>query len=127
MSLLYYTCTTSACEQGQQCNSMSLLKEMHDWHIQPNVITYISTSEKGQQWIAAVALLQEIQQWQTRIGLGTYSATISACGNCQQWITAVVMLREMQRFQKLADVITYCATISVCERDLQCIAALLRA
>ena len=51
------------------------------------VITYsatISACEKGQQWMAAVALLREVQQWQLQGYAITYDATISACEKGQQ-------------------------------------------
>ena len=50
--------------------------------MQVNVITYnatISACEKGQQWITAVSLLREMQNWNMEANVITYSATISAC------------------------------------------------
>ena len=54
---------------------------MQQWQMQANVITYnatISVCEKGQQWMAAVALLREMQQWHMQTNVITYNATISA-------------------------------------------------
>ena len=60
---------------------------MQHWQMQADVITYsatISACEKGQQWMAAVALLREMQQWQMQANVITYSGTISACEKGQQ-------------------------------------------
>ena len=62
-----------------------------------DVITYnatISACEKGQQWMAAVALLREMQQWQMQANVITYNATISACEKGQQLITAELFSKE---------------------------------
>ena len=86
--------------------AVGLLREMQQWHMLADVITYsatISACEKGQQWIAAMSLLREMQQWNMEANVITYSATICACEKGQQWITAVSLLREMQKWNLLLE------------------------
>merc|ERR1719359_2313321 len=55
--------------------------------MKPNVITYnstISACEKGQEWIMAMTLLREMQQWHMKPDVITYSSSISACEKGQQ-------------------------------------------
>ena len=78
--------------------------------MEADVITYnatISACEKGQQWITAVSLLQEMQQWHMEPDVITYNATISACEKGQQWITAVSLLLEMRQWHMEPNVFTY--------------------
>ena len=74
---------------------------------------------KGQQCIAAVALLREMQDWQMQADVITYHATISACEKGQQWIKAVASLRELQEWQIRPNVITCNAIISAYEKGKQ--------
>ena len=52
----------------------------------------ISACEEGQEWMAAVALLREMQHWQMQASVITSNATISACDEGQQWMAAVALL-----------------------------------
>ena len=56
-----------------------------------------SGGRKGQQWMTAVALLREMQHWQTETNVITYSATISACEKGQQRIIGLALLQELQK------------------------------
>ena len=61
---------------------MSLLREMGDVKLDPNVITYnagISACEKGGQWPEALSLLREMGDATLDPDVITYSAGISAC------------------------------------------------
>ena len=76
----------------------------------------VSAGNKGQQWMPAVALLREMQQWQMKAAGITYSATISACKKGQHGMPAAALLRAMQQWHVEPNAITYNATISACEK-----------
>ena len=56
-------------------------------------------------WIAAMALLREIQQLLVKAEVIIYSATIGAYELGLQWIPAVALLRVQQQLLVQADVI----------------------
>ena len=50
-------------------------------------ITYnasISACEKGEQWVKALELMEEVRSSRLRPDVSTYSAAISACDACNQ-------------------------------------------
>merc|ERR1712070_1337307 len=81
--------------------------------MQADVISYsatLSACEKGQQWMAAVALLREMQQWQVQADVISYSSTISACEKDQHSIMAVTSQHQMQQVYARPDESTGSAT-----------------
>ena len=68
------------------------------------------------QWMAAVALLYELLQWQMQADVIANSGILSACGKGERWIATVAWLRKMQQWQVQIDVITCNAAMSACDK-----------
>ena len=87
-TLVSYSAGISACEKGRQWQqALSLLIEMWEATLEPNVISYtagISACEKGDQWQRALALLSEMWEAKLEPNVISYNAGISACekANC---------------------------------------------
>ena len=77
-----------------RCNSrwqrsLSLLAEMQDQGLSPNVITYssaISACGQSYQWQMAVQLFDDMQWKYLWPNVITFNALISACGHGLQWL-----------------------------------------
>ena len=65
-TLVSYNAGISACEKGGQWpEALSLLREMDQVKLEPNVISYnagVSACEKGKQWPEALSLLREMEE-----------------------------------------------------------------
>ncbi|CAK0894342.1 unnamed protein product, partial [Prorocentrum cordatum] len=94
-----YNAGISACEKGGQWQrALSLLSEMWQAKLEPNVISYnagISAWEEGGQWQRALALLWEICEAKLEPDVTSYSAGISACEARGQWNKALDLLESM--------------------------------
>ncbi|CAK0803183.1 unnamed protein product [Prorocentrum cordatum] len=115
--LLSYSACISACESGEQWQrALTLLGEMWEAKVAPNVISYnalIGASGKSEQWQLVLALLGEMRGAAVEPDvIFSYNSVISAC---KMWQRALVLFREMWevKLQPMA-IITYNVGISAC-------------
>ncbi|CAK0792569.1 unnamed protein product [Prorocentrum cordatum] len=111
-----YSAGISACEKGGQWQrALSLLSEMWEAKLEPNVIpwvTYnagISACGKGEQWQRAGELFCEMWEAKLEPDVISYTAGIGA------WQQALALLGEMSEAKLEPNVISYSAGISACE------------
>ncbi|OLQ06453.1 Pentatricopeptide repeat-containing protein, mitochondrial [Symbiodinium microadriaticum] len=90
---------TSLGRGTQWTQALSLLDEMEERELQPDILAFsstISACEKGAQWETALILLGSMAQKKVPPNVFSYASAVSACEKCQKWLEEQMLLETVE-------------------------------
>ncbi|CAE7233764.1 unnamed protein product [Symbiodinium microadriaticum] len=109
---------TSLGRGTQWTQALSLLDEMEERELQPDILAFsstISACEKGAQWETALILLGSMAQKKVPPNVFSYASAVSACEKCQKWLEALQLVEVMPTRKVTPNVVVYSAAARACE------------